>query len=50
MFGANSETTIESKIGKVESSSERIYNFLSDFNNFEHLVPQDKIENCIPLL
>jgi len=45
MFGANSETTIESKIGKVESSSERIYNFLSDFNNFEHLVPQDKIEN-----
>lgn len=45
MFGANSETTIESKVGKVESSSEKLYDFLSNFKNFEHLVPQDKIEN-----
>jgi carbon monoxide dehydrogenase subunit G len=45
MFGANSETTIESKVGKVESSPEKIYTFLSNFKNFENLVPHDKIEN-----
>lgn len=45
MFGANSETTIESKTGKVDSSAEKIYTFLSDFTHFEHLIPQDKIEN-----
>ena len=45
MFGSTQETTIESKIGKIESSSEKIYAFLSDFNNFENLVPQDKISN-----
>ena len=36
---------LESKIGKIESSDERIYNFLTDFNNFKDLIPQDKIEN-----
>jgi carbon monoxide dehydrogenase subunit G len=45
MFGSTQETTIESKIGKIESSSEKVYSFLSDFNNFENLVPQDKISN-----
>ena len=45
MFGSVSETKIESKIGKIESSSEKVYTFLSDFNNFENLVPADKIQN-----
>lgn len=36
---------LESKIGKIESSDERIYNFLTDFNNFRDLIPQDKLEN-----
>lgn len=35
-------TTFESRIGKVESSDELVYNFLSDFNNFEIIIPQDK--------
>jgi len=36
---------LESKIGKIENSDERIYNFLTDFNNFKDLIPQDKVEN-----
>lgn len=39
------ETKIESKVGKIVGSSERVYNFLSNFNNFKHLVPPDKIKN-----
>jgi carbon monoxide dehydrogenase subunit G len=39
------ETKIESKIGKIQSSPERVYNFLSDFNNFNKLIPQDKVKN-----
>ena len=36
---------LESKIGKIENTDERIYNFLTDFNNFKHLIPADKIKN-----
>jgi len=36
---------LESKVGKIENTDERIYNFLADFNNFKHLLPPDKIKN-----
>ena len=36
---------LESKIGKIETTDERIYNFLTDFNNFKNLIPADKIKN-----
>lgn len=36
---------LSSKIGKVEASDQKIFEFLSDFNNFEHLVPSDKIRD-----
>ncbi|MBA7517628.1 hypothetical protein ES705_09682 [subsurface metagenome] len=36
---------LESKIGRIESSDERIYNFLTDFNNFKNLIPEDKVSN-----
>lgn len=36
---------LESKIGKIESTDERIYNFLTNFNNFKHLIPPDKVKN-----
>lgn len=36
---------LESKIGKIESTDERIYNFLTDFNNFRELIPSDKLQN-----
>jgi carbon monoxide dehydrogenase subunit G len=36
---------IESKIGRINKSDEKIYNFLSDFNNFQHLIPADKVKN-----
>lgn len=36
---------IESKIGKVSSNAERIYNFLSDFRNYQSLIPLDKVKN-----
>lgn len=39
------ETKIESKVGKLNGSIEKAYNFLSDFKNFSHLIPADKIKN-----
>lgn len=36
---------IESKIGIINQSDEHIYNFLTDFNHFSSLVPQDRIKN-----
>lgn len=36
---------IESKIGKVKSSDETAYNFLSRFDNFQKFIPEDKIQN-----
>lgn len=38
-------TKFESDIKKSNFSSEKIYNFLSDFNHFGHLIPKDKISN-----
>jgi carbon monoxide dehydrogenase subunit G len=39
------ETKIESKIGKINGSAERAFNFLSNFNNFSRLVPPEKVKN-----
>jgi hypothetical protein len=36
---------IESRIGTIKNSEENIYNYLSDFNNFEHLIPKDKVKS-----
>lgn len=36
---------LESKIGKIASPEERVYNFLTDFNNFKDLIPEDKLQN-----
>lgn len=36
---------IESRIGVIKESEERIYSFLSDFNNFRNLVPEDRVKN-----
>jgi carbon monoxide dehydrogenase subunit G len=36
---------LESKIGKIKHSDEKVYNFLTDFNNFKNLIPEDKISN-----
>jgi carbon monoxide dehydrogenase subunit G len=36
---------IESKIGKIPHDSEKIYTFISDFNNFKNFVPADKVES-----
>ncbi len=39
------ETKIESKTGKINGSAERVYLFLSSFNNFSKLIPSDKVKN-----
>lgn len=36
---------LESKIGSIPYSNEKVYNFLTNFNNFKTLIPQDKITN-----
>ncbi len=36
---------LESKIGKVKSSEETAYNFLSSFDNFKRFIPEDKVKN-----
>ena len=36
---------IESKIGKIKDTDQKIYTFLSDFNNFEHLIPKDRVKD-----
>ena len=36
---------IESRIGVIKESEERIYTFLSDLNNFKNLVPVDRVKN-----
>ena len=36
---------LESKIGKINNTEENTYNFLSDFNNFKELIPEDKIRD-----
>jgi carbon monoxide dehydrogenase subunit G len=36
---------IESRTGKIRASEEKIYTFLSNFNNFRKLIPEDKVKN-----
>jgi carbon monoxide dehydrogenase subunit G len=36
---------IESCIGIIRESEEKIYTFLSDFNNFRDLVPENRVKN-----
>jgi carbon monoxide dehydrogenase subunit G len=36
---------LESKIGRIEAPDEKIYNFLSNFKNFQQLIPVDKVKN-----
>jgi len=36
---------IESRIGTIKHSDRKIFEFLSDFNNFEQLIPADKVKN-----
>lgn len=36
---------IESRIGKIYSSEEKIFTFLSDFNNFKNLIPEDRVND-----
>lgn len=36
---------LESKIGKKATKDEQIYNFLTNFDNFKSLVPQDKVQD-----
>jgi carbon monoxide dehydrogenase subunit G len=36
---------LESKAGHIPFQDERIYNFLSNFNNFKHLIPPDKVQD-----
>ena len=35
----------ESRIGVIKHSEEKIYNFLSNFNNFKNLIPEDKVKD-----
>ncbi|NOZ47226.1 MAG: SRPBCC family protein [Chlorobi bacterium] len=44
-LGELSELKIESKIGQLHKTSEEVYSFLSDFNNFSNLIPADKIKD-----
>lgn len=39
------ESTFESKVGKVALPDEKIYTFLTDFNNLKNHIPADKISN-----
>ena len=36
---------IESKIGKVKQPADKIYKYISDFNNFQSLIPEDKVKD-----
>jgi carbon monoxide dehydrogenase subunit G len=36
---------LESKIGSIASGDEKIYNFLTDFDNFKKLIPEDKVQD-----
>lgn len=36
---------IESKIGLVKQPAEKIFNYISNFNNFESLIPADKVKD-----
>jgi carbon monoxide dehydrogenase subunit G len=36
---------LESKVGKIKSSEEAAYNFLSSFDNFKRFIPEHKVKN-----
>jgi carbon monoxide dehydrogenase subunit G len=36
---------VESRTGIIKESEEKIYKFLSDFNNFRHIVPEEQVKN-----
>ena len=36
---------IESRIGKIEHVDERVFGFLSDFDNYKQLIPEDRVKN-----
>jgi len=36
---------IESKIGVVQQPAEKIYNYISNFDNFKSLIPEDKVKD-----
>ncbi len=38
-------TTFESDIKKASQNDEKIFSFISDFNNFKDLIPQDKVKD-----
>lgn len=38
-------TKFESEVKQVNHSNENVYKFISNFNNFESLIPQDKIKD-----
>ena len=38
-------TTIESKIGTINADEVSIFNFFTDFTNFDDLIPPDKVED-----
>jgi carbon monoxide dehydrogenase subunit G len=38
-------TRIESKIGVVKQPAEKIFNYVSNFNNFNQLIPEDKVKD-----
>jgi len=38
---------LESRIGKIAAQDEKIYDFLTNFNNFKNLIPADKVQNWV---
>lgn len=38
-------TRIESRIGIIRESEEKIFKFLSDFNNFRNVIPEEHVKN-----
>ena len=38
-------TTFESDIKKTVHRDEKVFDFISNFNNFKELIPQDKIQD-----
>ena len=36
---------LDSKTGKAKGSPEDVYNYISDFRNFAHLLPSDQLQN-----
>lgn len=39
------EITLESRQGRIRNSDDRIFNFLSNFNNLGQFVPKDKVSD-----